>query len=307
MAKNLPPLNALRAFEAASRLGSFARAADELFVTSAAVSHQVKQLEHWLGMPLFARNPRGVVLTTAGLEYASRIRDAFDRLMLTTKAVRASRNRAVVTIRSQLSIATLWLLPRLAELNQLRPDIDVKVVADGSEKTTESTSPDISIYDVRSDEKGFVQYPLLRYHYAVYVAPSLLARMPVTHPAELVTCPLVHFAAEDRGWNSATFELWFREAGVDVPPILPGLRVNLMHLAVSACIQGLGFALLAEELSSEAIRNSALAKVPGPTVTIKDEAITMITKEKTSDDVKFVRDWLLGQSNESYVNASQSI
>ncbi len=296
MAKNIPPLHALRAFEAASRLGGFVRAAEELHVTPAAVSHQIKQLEHWLGMSLFARGARGVSLTTPGLEYASRIRDAFDKLLLTTRAVRANQSRSMITIRAQFSVASMWLMPRLADLLQLRPDIDVKVIAQQGERAFDSTSADLTIYHERPSADGFVQTPLLSGQFSVYSAPALLARMPVTHARELLSCPLVHFAFEDRAWKFPTFEAWFERAGVSAPPLLPGYRFNSMHLVASACARGLGFALLHEQFCSEQIRAGNLVKIPGPTMP-SGERFEVVSKKRISEDVRYVRDWLIAQGD----------
>jgi LysR family transcriptional regulator, glycine cleavage system transcriptional activator len=296
MAKNIPPLNALRAFEAASRLGGFVRAAEELHVTPAAVSHQIKQLEHWLGMELFIRSARGVALTTSGLEYASRIRDAFDKLLLTTRAVRANQSRSMVTIRAQFSLASMWLLPRLTDLLQQRPDIDIKLNAQQADRIAESTGADLTIYHERPSVDGYVQIPLLNGQFSVYAAPALLARMPVTHPSELLSCPLLHFAFEDRAWKFPTFDKWFDLAGVTAPPLLPGYRFNLMHLVASACARGLGFGLLHEQFCSEQIRAGNLVKIPGPTMP-SGERFEVVSKKRVSEDVRFVRDWLVAQGD----------
>ncbi|TAG01775.1 MAG: LysR family transcriptional regulator [Betaproteobacteria bacterium] len=298
MAKNIPPLNALRAFEAASRLGGFVRAAQELHVTPAAVSHQIKQLEHWLGMELFVRSARGVALTTSGLEYASRIRDAFDKLLLTTRAVRANQSRSVVTIRAQFSLAAMWLMPRLPELLQARPDIDIKLAAQQAEAITGGSNVDIEIYHERTCPDGFEQIALVRGEFSVYAAPALLARMPVTHPSELLSCPLLHFTFEDRSWKFPTFESWFEAAGVAAPPMLPGYRFNLMHLAASACVRGIGFALLHEQFCAEQIRAGNLVKIPGPAVP-SGEYFYVLSRKRMSDDVAFVRDWLVARGDQA--------
>jgi DNA-binding transcriptional LysR family regulator len=126
MPKKLPPLGALRAFEAASRHISFVRAAEELSVSPAAISHQIKLLEHWVGAKLFERAARGVSLSRAGQEYASGVREIFDRLISTSASLRKNRARKVVHIRAQFSLATSWLLPRVVRFNQANTDIEIQ-------------------------------------------------------------------------------------------------------------------------------------------------------------------------------------
>ena len=125
MARRLPPLNAMRAFEAAARHLSFTHAAGELHVTPAAVSHQVKALEEWLGLPLFRRRNREVVLTEAGLTYYPGLRDGFDRLAGATERVTARDETGELRVTTLPSFAAKWLVPRLYRLRAAHPEIDV--------------------------------------------------------------------------------------------------------------------------------------------------------------------------------------
>ena len=122
MVRRLPPLNALRAFEAAARHLSFTRAADELNVTQAAVSHQVKALEEWLGMPLFRRLNRSLLLTDAGQSYMPRLRDAFDTIDQATRGVNAHESGRTLTISTIDSFAAKWLVPRLGRFRAGHPE-----------------------------------------------------------------------------------------------------------------------------------------------------------------------------------------
>ncbi|MBL8516772.1 MAG: LysR family transcriptional regulator [Betaproteobacteria bacterium] len=291
MNKRIPPLPALRAFEAAARHMSFARAANELHVTAAAISHQVKQLEHWLGVPLFARTANGVSLTAAGRDYALRIQDVFERLVATSRAVRDHRERVVVSIRAQFSVAAMWLVPRVVALNRQQSDIEIRVTA-AEHRATGRLGADIAIYFQRAELPGHAQVQLLSRPFRAYAAPSFIGRLSRIAPADLVAQPLLHISIEDRGWPSPGFDDWFEAAGVETRGLLPGLHFNLAHLAASACMQGAGVALLPEDLCVDAVRQGALVALPGPALPTPHPYFLMARNEVT-EEVAWVRDAVL--------------
>ena len=124
LSKRLPPLNALKAFEASARLLSFTKAAAELFVTQAAVSHQIKALETFLGLKLFMRKSRALLLTEEGQSYYLDIKDIFVSIQDSTDRLLAKGAKGTITVAIQPSVAIQWLVPRLTEFNKLHPDID---------------------------------------------------------------------------------------------------------------------------------------------------------------------------------------
>src|SRR4051794_12730080 len=128
MSRRLPPLNALRAFEAAARHLSFLKAGEELHVTPGAISQQVKALEDWLAVPLFRRQPRGVLLTDAGQTYWPALRDLFDRLEAATQRILRDEATHLLTVSTLPSFAARWLIPRLGALHRALPHIEVRVV-----------------------------------------------------------------------------------------------------------------------------------------------------------------------------------
>jgi len=127
--RRLPPLKSLRAFEAAARHLSFTRAAGELFVTQAAVSHQVKALEDFLGVPLFFRRNKKLMLTDEGKSYWPKIRDIFETLRAATDEIRTLGVQGSLTVNVLPTFATAWLVPRLSAFKQLHPEIDVRINA----------------------------------------------------------------------------------------------------------------------------------------------------------------------------------
>ena len=129
MANRLPPLNALRAFEASARQLSFTKAAEELFVTQAAISHQIKSLEEHLGIKLFMRKNRALLLSEEGQSYYLDIKDIFTALHDATEKLLARGAKGAITVSMQPSFAIQWLVPRLNAFNQLHPEIDVRIKA----------------------------------------------------------------------------------------------------------------------------------------------------------------------------------
>jgi LysR family transcriptional regulator, glycine cleavage system transcriptional activator len=127
MLRRLPPLNALKAFEAAARHESFTRAAEELCVTQGAVSHQVKALEETLGLKLFNRERQGLVITEAGRDYLAVLRDAFDRIALGTARVVQRQSSGVLTVSTSPDFAAKWLVNRLGHFAEAHPAIDLRV------------------------------------------------------------------------------------------------------------------------------------------------------------------------------------
>src|SRR4051812_10540972 len=129
MARRLPPLNALKAFEAAARSESFTRAADELNVTQGAVSHQVKALEETLGLKLFSRERQRLVITEAGREYLAVVRDALDRIALGTERLLQRQNAGVLTVSTSPDFAAKWLVHRLGDFSATHPERDPRGLA----------------------------------------------------------------------------------------------------------------------------------------------------------------------------------
>lgn len=293
MIKEIPPLGALRAFESASRQLSFVRAADELHVTPAAVSHQIKQLEQWLKLKLFNRSANGVTLTAVGRDYALRIHEVFDLLTETTRTARANRQRSVVLIRAQFTIATMWLMPRLVALQDARPDIEVSLVAvpDGFEA---KVSPDLVIHETQN-MAGYRHDLLLTGKFRAYAAPATLARSQKPTPARVLSQPLIHTSLLNQRRRYPGFAEWFQAAGVTAPATLPGISFNLVHLAANACVLGAGFAVLLDEYCLDSVRGGSLVAIPGPAIKSPHPVFIHLRKEASADAI-FVRQWLLGQT-----------
>jgi LysR family transcriptional regulator, glycine cleavage system transcriptional activator len=292
MTKKIPPLGALRAFEAASRHVSFVRAAEELSVSPAAITYQIKVLEHWVGAKLFERTPRGVTLSRAGMEYSAGVREIFDQLISTSAALRKTRVRKVVHIRAQFSLASAWLLPRVLRFNQLNPEIEVQLSALNVDRNPSKGGADIAIYHQRPDVTGYTQQVLVTGKYKVYAAPSLLARYDSNAPSSLLTRPLLHTNSVLGVPNVPTFHDWFNTAGVSPPTTLPGTHFNLEHLTASACVHGAGFALLLDEFVLDSARAGSLIAIDDVSL-VNPVPYTLIKKRAATAEVNTVSKWLL--------------
>ena len=297
MSKKLPPLNTLRAFESAARTRSFKRAAEELHLTPAAISHQVKQLEKWLGAALFERSANGVAPTAAGLNYAQHIQDVFEHLIQTTSYARVAQARAVVTIRAQFTVSARWLVPRMIAFNRSHDDIEIRLEADG-DRSHIKIGADLAIFHERDETEGYTQDFLLRGKFKLYAVSSIAAQLSLTKPtlAELMAQPMLHTSFIDRGWRYPRLRDWFIAAKLDPPETLPGLHFNLIHLTASACEEGGGLALLLDEFCESAIEAKRLVQI-GKTSMPSPHAYHLFAKNKPSNAVSRVREYLLESVN----------
>lgn len=167
MSKRLPPLNALRVFDAAARHLSFTRAADELFVTQAAVSHQIKSLEDFLGLKLFRRRNRSLLLTEEGQSYFQDIKEIFSQLTEATRKLQARSAKGALTVSLLPSFAIQWLVPRLSSFNSAYPGIDVRIQAVDRQEDKLADDVDVAIFYGRGNWPGLRVEKL----YAEYLLP----------------------------------------------------------------------------------------------------------------------------------------
>ena len=182
--RGLPPLTALRSFEAAARHLSFTRAAKELFVTQTAVSHQVKLLEAHLGAPLFRRSPRKIALTAVGLQWSEELRHVFGRLHDVNRRLnkKKSSSRPVVSVSVIPSFAARWLVPRLGNFRAKFPGCDVRIASTSSSSTSTSEPVDVGIRYGAGRYPGLVVEKLFDDAVVVVCAPSLAAKKKLTTP-----------------------------------------------------------------------------------------------------------------------------
>jgi len=172
--RKLPPLSALRAFEAAARQLSFTRAGQELHITQAAISHQVKALEEWLGLALFRRRGRAIVLTENGQNYLTSVREGLDLLAAATDRLTKWQDRGILTVATLTSFAAAWLAPRLGRFRALHSDIDVRVAASDEVVDFARDEVDLAIRYGRGLSPGLEVVPLMSEEVFPVCSPALL-------------------------------------------------------------------------------------------------------------------------------------
>lgn len=255
MHRRLPPLNALKAFEAAARHASFTRAAEELRVTHGAVSRHVQMLEGWLGVPLFERHNRRVVLTEAGRSYAAEIGAALDRVALAT-ARQVERGRPRLLHVNALATFTLrWLIPRLSGFQVAHPAIEVRLTTSNVPLANLADPFDVVIRGGPQTRPGHVAQPFLTERRIPVCSPALLQRLPLQEPEQLRHHTLLHAATLPEVWPH-----WLRAAGV--PDLVPQASVTLEHfyLTLQAALDGLGVAMGPERLIADDLAAGRLTR-----------------------------------------------
>src|SRR3954470_18968619 len=232
MLRRLPPLNALKAFEAAARHESFTRAADELCVTPGAVSHQVKALEETLGLKLFNRERQRLVITEAGRDYLAVLRDAFDRIALGTARVVQRQSSGVLTVSPSPDFAAKWLVNRLGHFAEAHPDIDLRVVATDHHVDFAREEVDLAVRHGEGKWPGVDAVRLCTERLFPVGSPKLLSgRRRTAKPADLLQFPLLRL--ED--WS--TWTQWFAAAGVSEPKC-HGSIINRASMLIDAAVDG---------------------------------------------------------------------
>ncbi|HYM72689.1 MAG TPA: transcriptional regulator GcvA [Stellaceae bacterium] len=241
---HLPPLSALRAFEAAARLTSFSKAADELSVTPAAISHQIAALEADLGVKLFNRLSRAVELTASARVLLPGLSEAFAGIQASVRRLRAHNDTGTLNVTASPSFAGKWLVQRLYRFQEISPEVDVRISA--SDEVVDLMRGD---YDV-AIRYGNGRYPaltvelLLKNEVFPACSPELLRRgPPLESPADLLHHALLHDQAVDRDPLVPTWAMWLKAAGVSDLPTAPGLTFSTNHLALEAAIAGHGVTL----------------------------------------------------------------
>ncbi len=250
MGRRLPPLISLRVFEAVARHLSFTSAADELHVTQAAVSHQVKKLEEWLGVTLFLRLNRSIKLTKEGEAYAKPLTQAFDALALATDAILKDTGPQSINIATFDSIAANWLAPRIRKFQENSPEVAIKIVTRNSYSDFSSNDVDV---EIRYGDGGWAN------QYVIKIADEDI--FPVCSPKLLGRKRKLKNVEDAKNYSLIHDEMvmewtdWLEAAGASTANATKGLRYNHSHIVIQSAIAGEGMALgrsllVANELES---------------------------------------------------------
>jgi LysR family transcriptional regulator, glycine cleavage system transcriptional activator len=262
VSRHLPPLNALRAFEAAGRLGSLTAAAEELHVTHGAISKAVAQLEGWLGVMLFDRPGRKIRLSAAGRLYQEAVGRALDGLDEATRRCTEARRPRTLVVNALPTFAMRWLLPRLPPFHRTHLDIELRLVTSDAPLASPGGDFDVAIRRGPENWPGFQATPFLEEREIPVLSPRLLDRLPLKTAADLANHTLLHAETRPGAWRR-----WLAAAGVE--PLRPAGNQHFDHfyLALQAAVDGLGVVLGPLPVIDDEIEAGRLvAPLAGPAV-----------------------------------------
>ena len=255
MPDRLPSLTALRAFDAAARHMSFAKAADELHVSPAALSFQIKALEEHLGQPVFRRLNRAVELTEAGEALAPGLRDGFAEITAAWSKVRRMGNQRVLTVTAGPAFTSLWLAPRLFSFAAEHPDIELRFSAGFNLVDFERGDVDIAIRFGQGTDGELFSHHLIDEWMTPMMTPALAEG--IASPEDLAALTLVHDDQSTFLKPPADWAAWFNVVGMD-PPEMHGPRFNHAEHAVGAALAGVGPIMGRISLTEAALRDGRL-------------------------------------------------
>jgi len=261
MNPRLPPLNALRAFETAARHLSFRRAAEELFVTPAAISHQIKGLEDYLGVTLFHRLNKSLLLTEAGQAALPALRDGFERLAEAVEILRADSPSRLLTVSVAPSFASKWLVPRLERFRRSVPGIDIRIDATSRCVDFIRDRVDVGIRYGAGDYPGLHSDCLRDDEVMPVCSPALLAgKYPLQQPDDLRHHTLLHIddPVIASGWPD--WSMWLASAGNEAADASRGSRFSMASMAIQAAVEGHGVALVSAVLVEDDLAAGRLVK-----------------------------------------------
>jgi LysR family glycine cleavage system transcriptional activator len=291
MSDRLPPLTALRAFDAAARHMSFAKAAAELNVTPAALSFQIKSLEQHLGQPLFRRLNRAVELTEAGRALAPGAKDGFETLISAWRAVRRLQDDRALTVTAGPAFTSKWLAPRLYEFAQAHPGIELRFSASLRMMDFDRDEIDVAIRFGYGPDPGLYALPLAFEWVTPVMTPALAARYP--DPRDLMGAPLVFDDSMNFLDPPCDWRTWFRAAGIDHDPG-HGPRFSQADHAVDAALAGVGVALGRRALVIKDLHEGRLVAPYG--LALRTKAHFRFLCQRGAENrptIRAFRDWIL--------------
>jgi LysR family glycine cleavage system transcriptional activator len=289
MKRRIPPLSAIRAFEAAARHLSFRAAAEELCVTPSAISHQVRGLEDGLGAPLFARTPASLALTAAGEAYLADLTPLLDGLDIATRRVAGGAPAERLTIHCTPGFAARWLVPRLARCPH-PGEVSVSVSQGAPCTDFARNGADIVVHWRDAPVPGVVVEPLMRSAQYPVASPALVAREGIETPADLLRLPLIRAEVDD-AWDD-----WLARAGVGARPARWGPTLAHCELSLTAAEREQGATMAYDAMARGAIREGRLVRLfeaEVPAVTIY--SVARPESRRRCPALRRMRDWMFAE------------
>jgi len=296
--QELPPLNAIRALEAAARRGSFVEAAKDLHVTHWAIGKQIRLLEDWLGVPLFERRTRGVALTDQGADLLTDVSSALSRLTSATGRLRGPaetrRVSGVVRVNVLPSIALRWLLPRLSKFQESYASVQVKLSTTSRKLRYVGTAFDIGIRSGVEHEAGIRCETLMADRRLPVCNPRILRDRPIEAAQDLRRHTLLHSTTTRSAWPQ-----WFASAGVANLTPARDLELDHVYLQLQAAVDGLGVALASLPLiEAEIAAGRLICPLTTPEFRADDYQL-LIPEDRLRDPaIKVFRSWILSEARE---------
>lgn len=254
MQRNLPPLNSLRFFEVAARHLSFTKAADELFVTQAAVSQQIKILETFLGQPLFIRENRRLQLTDTGRSYFHDITIILRKLIEVTEKSKVA-DKSQLTIKVPQTFGMNWLVPQLTHFQTLFPHIEVSISGVDTDESELMKDGAVAIYYGKGDWQGLLNHKLLSGELVILASPTLLKQQPIEQPSDLRQHHLIHIHRREN------WQLMLDSLNIDNIDAQHGVVFSHTLMALQAAVHGQGIVVANKILAQKLINNGELVQV----------------------------------------------
>jgi LysR family transcriptional regulator, glycine cleavage system transcriptional activator len=293
MSRRLPPLTAIRAFEAVARLGSVKRAATELFVTASAVSHQIKSLENYLGLALFVRERRQLRLTVAGQRYLEAVGHALDTIDIATRRVTSSKGGQMVNVSVAPSFLTRWLVPRIHQFQDLYPDVELRLSPNSGPVDFACSDVDMAVYFGNGDWPDVEAHFLHEVVLVPVAGPRLVEALPPLESVhDLAECTLIDVSTRPDEWDRflATFDVTRPRRG-------KRLAFSKTALAVGAAMEDLGIALVDVHLIDREIRYGQLVRPLAVEVPLRQGFYLVVQKGRPlNDGMQAFFDWVLEET-----------
>jgi LysR family glycine cleavage system transcriptional activator len=294
----LPPLNALRAFETIARHLSFAKAAEEMHVTPAALSHQIRALEEQLGQPLFVRLTRAIELTDAGRLIYPGLHAGFESVRNAMGQLQTARDSNILVISATPGVVAKWLMPRLWRFLREHPDVDARVSASMKLADFAAEGVDVAIRLSKTAAPDLYVEQLFADSLLPLCAPGLVEQGLRT-PADLARFPLIHYDVPTSMHAPPLWADWFAVAGL-TGDATRGLRVNVPDHALDAAVAGAGVSLSFKLIASDDVHSGRLVSPFGPELPLPSRYNFVCPKgHETQPKVKAFRDWLFKEMAET--------
>ena len=299
MSRRLPPLYALRAFEAAARLESFARAADELAVTPGAISQQIRSLEEHVGAALFVREGRGLSLTEAGRAAANVTSEAFETLERAVSLMRQPTQRRALTVSVAPSFAGKWLAPRLFRFQENHPELEVWIAATSERVDLSAGAADLGIRYGPGGDMTLNEERLLPEEVLPVCSPDLLRDgVELRRPRDLADQTLLHDASPETEVDGADWASWLKARNVRGVETARGVRFNQSALVIDAAVAGRGVALAKRALAQNDLASGRLVALFADGTTPVRSAYHIVTARNRplSPDAEAFIAWLRSEA-----------